>query len=133
MGFIRKVVSGTAASLTGGASLLVVQFRSDTERGTHQVKKLRDDLQRQSRPGGQETIFITGGSSGVSEVLPAADDSLGRVEGTAGTDALSLFSSGLKTQPDDLTPGWKPHPEHPTQDRFWNGSAWTSKVRATKS
>lgn len=44
MGLIRKVISGAAAVATGGASLAVVQFRSDTERGTRQTKLLRRDL-----------------------------------------------------------------------------------------
>jgi hypothetical protein len=47
MGVIRKFISGTAAAITGGASLGVIQFRSDTERGTRQTKLLRQDLERQ--------------------------------------------------------------------------------------
>lgn len=47
MGVIRKFISGTAAAVTGGASLGVIQFRSDTERGTRQTKLLRQDLERQ--------------------------------------------------------------------------------------
>lgn len=47
MGLIRKVISGSAAIATGGASLGVVQFRSDTERVAHQVKLQRLQEQQQ--------------------------------------------------------------------------------------
>jgi len=132
MGFIRKVISGTAASLTGGASLLAIQFRSDTERGTKQISKLRADLQRQNRAGTHEAVIGIGSSAGMEPGLAPVDPSLGHVASAAGTDALSLFSSGSSSQPADLTPGWKPHPEHPSQDLFWNGTAWTTKTRAKK-
>ena len=39
MGLIRKIVSGSAAMATGGMSLGLIQFRSDSERG--------EELQRQ--------------------------------------------------------------------------------------
>jgi hypothetical protein len=45
MGLIRKTISGTAAVMTGGLSLGVVQYRSDTERGTRQTKLLRKEQQ----------------------------------------------------------------------------------------
>lgn len=47
MGLIRKAISGTAAIATGGASLGVVQWRSDTERVAHQTKLLRKEIERQ--------------------------------------------------------------------------------------
>jgi hypothetical protein len=47
VGLIRKVISGSAAVATGGLSLGLVQFRSDTERGTRQTKLARQDLERQ--------------------------------------------------------------------------------------
>lgn len=49
MGVIRKVISGTAALCTGGLSLGVLQFRSDTERGTRQTRLLREEMERQHR------------------------------------------------------------------------------------
>ena len=48
MGLIRKAIAGTAAAATGGLSLGVVQYRSDTERGARQTKLLRQELQRQN-------------------------------------------------------------------------------------
>lgn len=132
MGFIRKVVSGTAASVTGGASLFLIQFRSDTERGTHQTRKLRGDLQRQNRATTHGMVYGVGGSDGATAGLAAVDESLGQVASAAGTDALSLFSSGSKSQPDDFTPGWKPHPEQSSKELFWNGTAWTTKFRTKK-
>ena len=47
MGLIRKVISGSAAMATGGLSLGVVQYRSDTERATRQTKLLRQEMERQ--------------------------------------------------------------------------------------
>ncbi len=38
MGIIRKALSGSAAGVTGGVSLLFLQFRSDTERITRELK-----------------------------------------------------------------------------------------------
>lgn len=49
MGVIRKVISGTAAICTGGLSLGVLQFRSDTERSTRQTRLLREEMERQHR------------------------------------------------------------------------------------
>ncbi|CAB4721905.1 unannotated protein [freshwater metagenome] len=47
MGLIRKIVSGSAAVATGGLSLGVIQFRSDTERGTRQTKLSRQAMERE--------------------------------------------------------------------------------------
>jgi len=46
MGLLRKAISGTLAVGTGGLSLGVVQYRSDTERGTRQTKLMRQDEER---------------------------------------------------------------------------------------
>ena len=46
MGLIRKVISGSLGYATSGLSLGVVQFRSDTERGTRQTKLLRQEMER---------------------------------------------------------------------------------------
>lgn len=46
MGLIRKVISGSLGYATSGLSLGVVQFRSDTERGTRQAKLLRQEMER---------------------------------------------------------------------------------------
>jgi hypothetical protein len=47
MGLIRKFISGSAAVATGGLSLGVVQFRSDTERAAHQTKLLKEEMERE--------------------------------------------------------------------------------------
>ena len=49
MGLLRKVISGSLALGTGGLSLGVVQYRSDTERNTRQVALLRQDEQRRQQ------------------------------------------------------------------------------------
>jgi hypothetical protein len=41
MGLIKKTIAGSLAVASGGLSLGVVQFRSDTERVAHQTKLLR--------------------------------------------------------------------------------------------
>jgi len=46
VGFIRKAISSTVFLGTG---VPVVQFRSDTERGTRQTKLLRREIERQGR------------------------------------------------------------------------------------
>jgi hypothetical protein len=52
MGFIRKSLSiATWAGPFPGA----VQYRSDTERGTHQTKLLRQEIERQGRENAQHT------------------------------------------------------------------------------
>ena len=48
MGILRKVISGTMAVGTGGLSLMAVQYRSDTERGTRATKQLRNEVARQN-------------------------------------------------------------------------------------
>jgi len=114
MGILRKAISGTAAALTGGVSLGVVQFRSDTERGTRQVKKLRKAVEAANQ-GGQATYV------NVPQVHTIA------LRGA--TDAVSLASQQETLVPTDLTAGWKPHPTIPFQEQFWNGSRWTSMER----
>jgi hypothetical protein len=49
MGLLRKLISGSAAVATGGISLGVVQFRSDTERSTRELKlqRLQDRQQHE--------------------------------------------------------------------------------------
>jgi hypothetical protein len=31
--------------------------------------------------------------------------------------------------PDDRAAGWRPHPQHPTVQRYWDGTAWTAEHR----
>ena len=49
MGLLRKLIAGSAAVTTGGLSLGVVQFRSDTERSTRELKlqRLQDKQQHE--------------------------------------------------------------------------------------
>lgn len=47
MGILRKAISGSLALGTGGLSLGVVQYRSDTERAARQTKLLRQEMQRE--------------------------------------------------------------------------------------
>lgn len=127
VGLLRKIISGTAASLTGGASLGIVQFRSDTERGTHQLKKLRRDIANSSNP---TQPFVIGGSASPSlsdswTEAPVVDSLLSQ----GGTDALAATNLVPADVPENLSPGWKPHPSESGRDQFWNGRQWTSKVR----
>jgi hypothetical protein len=46
MGLIRKSFAGSLAVMSGGLSLGVVQFRSDTERVAYQTKLLRQEQER---------------------------------------------------------------------------------------
>lgn len=127
MGLIRKIISGTAASLTGGASLGIVQFRSDTERGTHQLKKLRRDLANSSNPT-MPCVIGDSASPSLSDSwteAPVVDSLLSQ----GGTDALTASSSTGANVPANLSPGWKPHPIESGREQFWNGRQWTSKVR----
>jgi len=126
MGILRKVISGSAAFMTGGASLAVIQFRSDTERTTHEIKKLRKSI---DRAGGG------GSGSGVSigdDFESTAPTQLNRTS-YASTDAISLTYMSDDQGPKDQAPGWKSHPELDGKECFWNGHKWTSMVRQTSS
>lgn len=120
MGFIRKTIAGTAAVMTGGASLAVIQFRSDTERGTRETKKLRQELARQGSGG---TI------DAAASQVPATLDPQARTHEASGTRISDLNTSDVIAEPTDRAPGWKTHPTEPGKQRFWNGSSWTTMTR----
>jgi len=120
MGIIRKVLSGSAAMMTGGASLAAFQFRSDTERGTRETKKLRKTIQNQSSPPGVS----------VSEPNVVVGQ---QILGAGSTDALRLTSDSLaESAPSDRSAGWKVDPSAPSNERFWSGSAWTGITRVSQ-
>jgi len=120
MGIIRKVLSGSAAMMTGGASLAAFQFRSDTERGTRETKKLRKTIQNQSSPPGVS----------VSEPNVVVGQ---QILGAGSTDALRLTSDSLaESAPSDRSAGWKVDPSAPSNERFWSGSAWTGITRGSQ-
>ena len=120
MGIVRKVLSGSAAMMTGGASLAVFQFRSDTERGTRETKKLRKTIQNQSSLPGV----------GVSEPNVVVGQ---QILGAGSTDALRLTSDSLaESAPSDRSAGWKVDPSAPSNERFWSGSAWTGITRVSQ-
>ena len=48
---MRKGIAGSIVEIAGGASLGLVQFRSDTKRGTRQSEKLRQELAHQGQDG----------------------------------------------------------------------------------
>jgi len=122
MGLIRKVISGSAAVATGGMSLGVVQFRSDTERGTRQISKLRRDLAQAGGNSGNDFAV------GAAETAPTSSY---QVASVTGTDALEMVVGSVTNIPDDNRTGWKQDPEVANQERFWNGKVWTSKTRLT--
>lgn len=124
MGIIRKVISGSAAVATGGASLAVIQYRSDTERNTRQLVKLRQEVAHSNSTGGGDAYVVDAVGGGAVH-----DPSIGQVAGVAGTDALALVQSSRSSQPQDTRAGWKPDPDAIGQERFWNGKGWTSKTR----
>ena len=120
MGIIRKLISGSLAVGTGGVSLGFVQFRSDTERGTRQTKKLRQELGKLNQAGGVPT------SAGTT----STNDSVITPQPEVGDSALRLSQSYSPVElPVDTSAGWKQHPEDSSLERFWNGSTWTSMTR----
>lgn len=122
MGILRKAIAGTGAFMTGGASLALVQFRSDTERNTREIKKLREAVERS---GGDGTV------SGVisNEEAVASPQAQLNLTSYASTDAVSLTHLSDSDGPQNKTPGWKPHPEMDGRECFWNGRKWTTMVR----
>jgi len=120
MGILRKVISGSAAFATGGASLAAVQFRSDTERNTREIKKLRKAIAASGSPEG-----VAIGAPG--SVDPFSDSAPLNLTTYAATDALTLSSGSVDQPPDDLTPGWKAIQNQ--GERFWNGHQWTKLAR----
>lgn len=124
MGFIRKVISGSAAVATGGASLAVIQYRSDTERNTRQLVKLRQEIARSNNAAGDGTYIVDS-----IQNTAIHDPSVGQIAAVAGTDALAMVQHSRGSQPEDVRAGWKPDPEVNGQERFWNGKGWTSKTR----
>ena len=118
MGILRKAISGSAAILTGGASLAVVQFRSDTERGTRETKKLRKAIQGNNSATGLEGAAIP--SVVITPPTP----------GAGATDGLSLVSKlEAVDAPNDKSVGWKDDLNSPGLERFWTGSSWTGITR----
>lgn len=70
MGFIRKAISSTVFLGTG---VPVVQFRSDTERGTRQTKLLRREIERQGRAAAsQSQAFLSAQQLPVETAEPRA-------------------------------------------------------------
>jgi hypothetical protein len=117
MGIIRKAISGSLAAISGGASLGLVQFRSDTERGTRETKKLRKALTDSGQSGG-----VLNQSPSTSRHAPALF-----VPGT--TASAITRSNNVNAQPLDLSVGWKTDPTDEGLERFWTGSAWTELQR----
>ena len=122
MGILRKAISGTGAFMTGGASLAVVQFRSDTERNTRQIKKLRQAVESAGGEGSGSGVLI-----GDDFGSPAPTQL--NLTSYASTNAVSLTHTSDDQRPQDLAPGWKSHPELDGKECFWNGHKWTSMVR----
>jgi len=120
MGILRKAISGSAAFMTSGASLALIQFRSDTERNTHQLKKLTEEIAKSGAGGGVGTVIP--GIAGMAD--PAVSLNLTT---HAATDAVALTSGSGDVPPDDLTPGWKVVSGQ--GERFWNGHQWTKLTR----
>jgi hypothetical protein len=119
MGFIRKTISGSLAMFTGGASLGVVQFRSDTERGTRETKKLRKEL-------GHQTSSPTGGHEVVQSNVSSSPSVI------QGVSSLEIESSNAFEPPSELSAGWKSSPSSPDLEQFWNGHSWTALTRVKK-
>ncbi len=118
------MVSGSLAVVTGGASLAVVQFRSDTERGTRETKKLRQELGKLNQSGGVGNAVAP---------IPA-QDSIVTPQPEIGDSALRLSRSYSPEElPTDSSAGWKVHPDDASLERFWNGSTWTSMTRPRSS
>lgn len=122
MGILRKAIAGTGAFVTGGASLAVVQFRSDTERNTRQIKKLREAVESAGGAGSGSGLSMGGDFES-----PAPTQF--NLTSYASTDAVSLTHTSDGQRPEDLAPGWKSHPELGGKQCFWNGHKWTSIVR----
>ena len=117
MGIIRKLISGSLAAGTGGASLGVVQFRSDTERGTRQTKKLRQELAGQSQ----------GGTNSRQAPATTVSSSPSFIQGVASRDILN---NEVPSPPKNLSPGWKSMPQNKGVETFWDGKKWTNLTRS---
>ncbi len=122
MGILRKAIAGTGAFMTSGASLAVVQFRSDTERNTRQIKKLRQAVESAGGEGSGSGVLI-----GDDFGSPAPTQL--NLTSYASTNAVSLTHTSDDQRPLDLAPGWKSHPELDGKECFWNGHKWTTMVR----
>lgn len=91
MGFLRKTISGSLAVITNGLSLPLVQFRSDTERGTRQTKLLRLEMERQHKERLQfereqmQTLLSEASSSNPSLSVPVQTVWTSRKEALVGS------------------------------------------------
>lgn len=121
MGMIRKTLSGTAAVVTGGLSLAVFQFRSDTERNSLQVKKMRREFEKSAGRSVSCRIDANRDATVLNQNAVA--------QPPTGSMISETISSMVEEIPEDRTPGWKSHPEKTGRERFWNGSSWTSLIR----
>ena len=116
------------------AGVPVVQFRSDTERVAYQVKKLRQSIDAQGQV--QEHV-VWGDDIGCQEsARPVLDLSSAIVKNTS-VSGTSIFSSKTVAETSaasdaptgNSSPGWKRDPDDSSNERFWNGTAWTSMRR----
>ena len=116
------------------AGVPVVQFRSDTERVAHQVKKLRQSIDAQGQV--QEHV-VWGDDLGYQEPARPVMDLSSAIVKNASVSGTSIFSSKTVAEantPSDASmghssPGWKTDPNDSSHERFWNGTAWTSMRR----
>ena len=114
------------------AGVPVVQFRSDTERVAHQVKKLRKSIDAQ----GQEHV-VWGDDTGYQEPARPVTDLSAAIVKNAPVSGTSIFSSRTVAEAGaasdastgNSSPGWKTDPNDSSHERFWNGTAWTSMRR----
>ena len=129
MGILRKVIAGTGAIMTGGASLAAVQFRSDTERNTRQIKKLRQAVESAGGEGSGSGVWSSGSGVSIGDDFESPAPTQLNLTSYASTNAVSLTHTSDDQRPQDLAPGWKSHPEFDGKECFWNGHKWTSMVR----
>ena len=116
------------------AGVPVVQFRSDTERVAHQVKKLRQSIDAQGQV--QEHV-VWGDDTGYQEPARPVTDLSAAIVKNAPVSGTSIFSSRTVAEAGaasdastgNSSPGWKTDPNDSSHERFWNGTAWTSMRR----
>ena len=122
MGIIRKSIFG--AQLFVGLPP-VVQFRSDTERGTYQTKLLRQAIERQGA-GAYAKNQQFGDFHQPAQEFQAVILDFPPVFGSSPVE--DSFLKSLEA-PSSTSRGWKDCPVEPGLERFWTKDKWTSMLR----
>lgn len=94
----------------------VVQFRSDTERGTLSTNRLRRGVDSSREQG-------------IGPFGPSETTSTSLINVDGGLPVSELDTSRTVNIPTDLRVGWKISPDDAGSERFWAGDRWTDITR----